>query len=99
MKVGLYAVYDVASGVYDGPVGSMNDATAIRQFKEVATNDNNPIGKNPSDFTLMKVGIWNDADGQIESMPPVKVMTALEAIASTGDLISHEFRKEEAGNA
>jgi hypothetical protein len=65
MKVGLYCVLDRASGVYDGPVPSTTDGTALRNFTHMAKNPDSAIGKNPSDFSLWRVGEWNDAEGAV----------------------------------
>ena len=54
MKVGVYAVLDTCSGVYDGPVPSQNDKVAMRNFTHMASNPEGPIGKNPSDFSLLQ---------------------------------------------
>jgi hypothetical protein len=95
MKVSLFAVFDVASGVYDGPVGSNTDATAIRQFTQMAINAETPIGKNPEDFSLVKVGRWDDAKGEIEPVDRVTVITANEAIARH-NVVSMERREASA---
>lgn len=70
MKVKIYAVLDSASGVYDGPVPSQNDAVALRNFTNMALNENSSIGKNPECFSLWRVGEWNDATGEV--VPEVK---------------------------
>ena len=70
MKLGVYAVLDNASGVYDGPVPAATDQVALRNFTEMAKNVESPIGKHPSDFSLWRVGEWNDGTGEIT--PEVK---------------------------
>ena len=65
MKVGCYAVLDSCSGVYDGPVPAQNDKVAMRNFIQMAQNSDSPIGRSPSDFSLWRVGGWNDAEGEI----------------------------------
>lgn len=70
MKVGIYAVYDDKSGIYDGPVPSNNDGVALRNFANMARNPDSPIGRNPECFSLWWIGTYNDATGEIE--PEVK---------------------------
>ena len=36
MKVNLYAVYDSASGIYDGPIPGQSDGQMIRKFSDMA---------------------------------------------------------------
>jgi hypothetical protein len=83
MKVNLYAVLDTASGVYDGPVPSKTDGTAMRSFTQMAKNPESPIGQSPSDFSLWKVGVWNDATGEL-------VETRKECLAYAVDLLTPE---------
>lgn len=65
MKVKLYAVLDRASGVYDGPVPSQSDGVAFRNFTNLASDPNTPVGRNPEDYSLWRVGEWNDAEGVV----------------------------------
>ena len=55
----LYAVIDTASGIYDGPIAGVSDAHMIRGFTDFATNPEHPIGAHPEDYSLIKVGSWN----------------------------------------
>lgn len=73
MKVGLYAVLDSASAVYDGPVPSHNDEVAVRNFGNMAKNPQSAISQNPECFSLWKVGEWNDGDAQVLPLKDGKV--------------------------
>lgn len=83
MKLGLFAVYDICSGVYDGPFKARTDAEAQRTFATIAVDAEHPIGQNPEDYTLMRVGTWNDGTGEIEVQSPVAVITALECVSAS----------------
>lgn len=80
MKVGLYAVYDSASGVYDGPVPQQSDASAMRNFRNMVGNDQSPIGRNPEDFSLVRVGRWNDATAEVKPEEKKTLITGNEAV-------------------
>ena len=82
MILGLYAVFDVCSGVYDGPFPQRADAEAQRNFTGMVNKVDSPIGQNPEDFTLFKVGVWNDATGEIEKMPAKKLLNGAEAVSN-----------------
>lgn len=83
MKLNMYAVYDSASGVYDGPSKARSHPEAIRAFTYFATDAESPIGRNPEDFTLVCVGEWDDTTGLIVSERVESVCTALECVAAT----------------
>lgn len=102
MKVGLYAIYDTASGVYDGPVPMKTDAVAIRQFQHAVMSADNPISKNPEHFSLHRVGEWNDATGLPEpQLNKQCLMTGMEAVSSMQNVkpINEDIDLGEIGNA
>ena len=84
MKVSIYAVYDVASGVYDGPFPGVADGAVIRDFTDMCKKGDSKMGQHPEDFTLFKVGTWNDGTGEVEAVVPVKLFNGLEVIVNMG---------------
>ena len=81
MKLNAYTIYDVASGIYMRPFFSQADGQAVRGFKDIATDAEHEIGKHPEDYTLFRIGSFNDTTGKMEGEPPEKLMTGLEAVA------------------
>ena len=77
----LYAVIDTASGVYDGPIPGVSDAHMKRSFCDMAVNAEHPIGQHPEDYSLIKVGSWNDGTGELVDTQNVTIITGLEAVA------------------
>lgn len=88
MKLHMYSIYDRASGVYDRPFVGQTDAAAQRSFSDVALDKSHPIGKHPGDFTLMRLGSWNDNTGKIEGCMPEKVANGLECVAAAEKVLS-----------
>lgn len=102
MKKDLYAVIDTASGVYDGPMPGVSDGHMVRSFSDMAVNAENPIGKHPEDYALIKVGTWNDGTGELEDVQNKTLITGLEAVANSrqvkqGELV--EFDTKVGGTA
>lgn len=83
MKSNLYAIIDTASGVYDGPYTGKSDGHMVRSFSDLAVSDENPIGKHPEDYALIKVGIWNDGTGELEDLQNITLVTGLEAVSQS----------------
>jgi hypothetical protein len=81
MKLGLFSIFDSASGVYDGPFKARTDAEAIRAFSGVVADAEHPVGRHPEDFTLVKVGSWNDGTGEVEDKGNLSLCTGLEMVA------------------
>lgn len=102
MKLNLYAIIDTASGVYDGPIPGKADGFVIRQFSDMACNAEHQIGQHPEDYSLIKVGTWNDGTGELEDLQNITMITGLEAVANArnvkeGSLV--EFDKKVGGTA
>lgn len=75
----IYSVYDSKAGAYITPIYAVTDGVAIRMFQEAATDENHDFYKYAGDFTLFKLGEWNEIAGTITPYPSKQNMgTALE---------------------
>jgi hypothetical protein len=83
MKLNAYTIYDVASGVYMRPFFSQADGQAIRGFKDIACDADHEIGKHPEDYTLYRIGSFNDNTGKMEGEELEKLATALEMVSNS----------------
>ena len=98
----MYAIIDTASGVYDGPFKGMSDGHIIRAFSDMCMDAEHPIGQHPEDYSLIKVGTWNEGTGELEDLQNMTMITGLEAVAQSrqvkeGSLV--EFDKKVGGSA
>lgn len=82
MQKNLYAIFDTASGVYDSPLTFTADAEAIRFFKHIVGKEDTVVGKNPEDFSLVRVAAWNDTSGEVVPFERETLMTGNEAVAA-----------------
>ena len=82
MIVNLYAIFDRASGIYDGPLPGHSDAHIMRKFGDLAKNPDSDVGKHPGDFTLFRVGTWNDGTGKLVDTVTEKIVNGLEILAA-----------------
>lgn len=80
MKINLYAIYDSASGVYDGPHKGQSDGAILRQFGDMCNNPEHDIGRHPADFTLFFVGTWNDGTGEMVDKTTKKIANGIELV-------------------
>jgi len=88
MKVNMYAIFDRASGIYDGPHPGRADGEIIRNFSQMCLNADSAIGKAPEDFTLFKVGTWNDGTGEVVDVVNEKLINGGEAIAASRNSVN-----------
>lgn len=74
-----YSVYDTKAEHFENPIYIRTDAEAIRAFTEVCNDPSSPMGKNPEDYLLYRVGSWDNEKGNFTPEPGVCVMKAIEA--------------------
>jgi len=84
MKLFLVAIYDSASGVYDAPNQVRSEREAARRFIDMCENSDTPFAKHPEDFTVFRIGIYDDNTGLIEPCAPEKIINGVEALAESG---------------
>lgn len=61
--LGIYAVHDYAAEVYHNPFCAPNDAVARRGFEVVVNNPEHPFGQHPDDYSLFRVGTFDQHTG------------------------------------
>ncbi len=82
MKLNMYSIFDQASGLYCRPFFSQSDGEAIRSFTDLAVDAEHPVGKHAADYTLFRLGIFDDNDGKLTNEVNTVLGNALERIAS-----------------
>lgn len=78
MKLKLFSIFDVKSGVYLAPFPARGDVDAVRYVTDGLRNPqmrDTPIAQNPSDFELHELAVFDDESGEITKSPrPVLVL-------------------------
>lgn len=67
MKTGIYTVYDSIAKVHSSPIMLLNDDVAIRIMKNCVNNQEHNYSLNPTDYTLYKLGEFDDNTAEITS--------------------------------
>lgn len=82
MKVGLYAIVDAKAGQAIGVLHQQrHDAVAVRMFSDLYADQQTFVHRHPSDFSLQRVGVFDDETLIVEGHDPVVVVTG-EAVAA-----------------
>jgi hypothetical protein len=55
----------------------------LRAFTDIATDADHQIGKHPEDYSLYRLGTWNDNKGEISPLEKECLATAQEVVASS----------------
>lgn len=65
MILNVYCVFDSAASVYQRPFYCQTDGEALRAFGDISFDKEHPIGMHPEDYSLYRVGQFNDAKGEL----------------------------------
>lgn len=85
MKHFGYSIYDVKTRAFNQPIFAKTDEQAIRQFSDISQDKEHPVGKHPEDYSLFRIGTFNDSSGFLEPEQPECIRTALECIGKKPD--------------
>ena len=80
MNLEIYAVFDKAAKAYMTPFFTHNEGLAMRSFSDAVNNPDSPFFRHPNDFTLYKMGAFDDNLGLFEIDDPEKIATAIDVI-------------------
>lgn len=81
MKMNIYSVFDTACGAYQKPFFGNADGEVMRSFIDIATDAEHAIGQHPEDYSLMRLGTFDDQNGLIQNEENSCLSTGLEAVA------------------
>lgn len=80
MKLTIYSIYDTASATYMRPFFLASDGQATRMFKDIACDAEHEVGRHPEDYSLIRIGIFDDQNSKITPEDPECIATALEMV-------------------
>ena len=70
-----YAVYDRKAEIYSQPFLEIKDGTAIRAVQDlVINNKDHAFAKHPADFSLHRLGSFDEITGNIRGEKPHKLI-------------------------
>ena len=85
MRLNIYTIFDQASGAYMRPFYAQSDGQALRSFTDIAQDADHEIGKHPEDYSLFRIGTYDDNKGELHPEDKECMATALEVVASARD--------------
>ena len=84
MKLFAFCIYDAATAAFMRPFFCHTEQQAIRMFKDCVYDENHECGKHPEDYSIHRVGLFDDQNGHFEAVTPVQVVTGNELM---GELV------------
>lgn len=83
MKLAIFSVYDVKVGAFMQPFFSPTTGAALRSLTDAVNDPKHEFSKHVEDYTLFRLGEWDDTSGLFESGPPDSVVTCRELVNSS----------------
>jgi hypothetical protein len=76
-----YAVYDRKADMYSQPFLEIKDGTAIRAVQDIVINNkDHAFAKHPSDFSLHRLGEFDEATGVITGQEKPNKIIEIDAL-------------------
>lgn len=76
MILEMYSVFDSVALAYNQPFFTANDGMAVRIFSDNVNSVDSVINKHPEEYSLYRVGKYDDSNGAIEPCDPELIITA-----------------------
>lgn len=77
MKLMIFAIQDTKVGAYMQPFFMRSSGEAVRALAATVADPSTQMSRTPEDFAMYQLGVFDDTTGEIESIGPVVVETAL----------------------
>lgn len=74
MLLKVFSVRDMKAEAFLQPFFSPTTGSAIRAFEDACNKQDSPFYIHPSDFVLYEIGSYDDSDGRLTSISPVKLV-------------------------
>lgn len=81
MKTQIYSIFDLASATYQKPIFARADGEIMREFQNICTDKEHPCGQHPEDYSLIRLGSFNDQNGVVKNEENECLCTGLETVA------------------
>lgn len=78
MKTIVFAIWDEKAAAYLSPFFMPNEATALRAFGAAVNDKESSFWQFPMDYTLYRLGAFDDHSGHLDKEPPHEVCRAVD---------------------
>lgn len=74
MLLNAYVIFDSKARIYNKPFYFVNDDVALRSAGQVMADPNSDIATHPEDFTMFKIGTYNDEHASFDLLEAHEVI-------------------------
>jgi hypothetical protein len=80
MKLQLFSIHDIKTGVFNSPMAYVNEAACMRALRSQFSKPGSIIHECPKDFRLYHIGEFSDPDGVIIPKTHPKMISEMSDI-------------------
>jgi len=92
MKQNIFTIFDSKANAYLTPFFLHNEQMAIRVFRDCVNEPTHQFGKHPEDYTLFKIGSWDDDKSKFLTTNPIALGNGVE-FKKTGSDFDQAFEE------
>ncbi len=74
----MFVIYDSKANAYMQPWFLTNEPMAMRAFGDLINDPESNAGKHPEDYTLFKIGTFNDTTAEVDWTSPVTLGNGIQ---------------------
>lgn len=74
MLMNAYVIFDSKAQMYNKPFYYVNNMTALRDAQQILASPDHEIAQNPGDYTLFKIGTYNDGTATFDLLETKEVI-------------------------
>lgn len=74
MLLKVFSVRDMKAEAFLQPYFTPTPGSALRAFGDACAKTDSPFYAHPNDYVLYEIGTYNDSDGMLSPLNPVKMM-------------------------
>lgn len=84
----MFALRDLKAQAYLQPFFSSANGSAIRALSDAVNDKSSPISKHPEDYVLYEIGVFDDVNGEVLPIVPIKlIVNASDFVEVTGRVV------------
>lgn len=86
MLINAYTIFDVKAEIHHKPFFFIADGEAARAFSDLANDATTSVGRHPADYTLYRIGTFDDASGLLMADQRVHIAHATSLLVRPNPL-------------
>ena len=89
----MFCIHDQKAEAFLNPFFLPMKAMAVREFQNMVNDPGHAFGRNPSDYTLFMIGVWDGETGKVVETDTTAIGNGVEFLQQPAET-QHEIRND-----